>query len=343
MTIREIQIDTTSLRNFAEQKSGDPDKYVLYLKDGKFEAKHLSETTFFERVKAWFGFGPLSLRNIAKFIQDYNVFDKDLDLERKFIAKCEHYNQSHHLLKVSRTFLKTLSKHHSLGFAEASTLYVKKDHGVKSARKLDQVLDKAFVDSALGTGFVMDLSKTTPKNRAQVQAFITRNQASFGKQKFSSIDDAADWFEEILKPLEDLDTNISIGWVQKVEIDGHFYLLTCQKGSVTTFIKHSDGTIDRVVNENPSKLNFFVDEISITDVIVGVTDGFGDYVSEENLKATLQNVDDDGKQFFNRLVSTISQTNTTGPAASGKPITKQLYSSFDADNNGDDVAFFVLR
>jgi hypothetical protein len=88
---------------------------------------------------------------------------------------------------------------------------------------------------------------------------------------------------------------------------------------------------------------FYIDRIDRLDVIVGISDGFGDYITMKDMITEVGKVDVQPEQIFDNLVMKIKEevNQVTGPnvSASGKAATKEL----NGINEGDSVSLFVLR
>ena len=132
-------------------------KYVLRLKNQVISIVPIKKTRLFERVQAWFGYGPLSLKNISSFIQN-NYTSVHLSLGRdvqpfseKLIHKIQVYNQSHKTNPVSQSVINVLKIHTENPLVQFAC--AQKDQTYLSD---EGNADFAYVNQKMGFGFVVD-------------------------------------------------------------------------------------------------------------------------------------------------------------------------------------------
>lgn len=195
-----MSIDFTSIKNFVQNNQvvskGKQDKPVLKLQNGVLSVVLLKNTTLFERTKAWFGYGPLSLANIAEFIST-NAHEIKWNTTLSGQEKKDFFTKLHdctlsyndrHTRKIDKVAMNNLFKVdlntvHSL---DASKAFFHTDATYKTdGAGIDDV---AYADSTRGFGYVAD---GTGHNNSMMATVLNRVFANFNETYQSAYDSAA--------------------------------------------------------------------------------------------------------------------------------------------------------
>ena len=315
-----------NLDNFINTQT---EKYVLKLEKNDLKCVPLKETSLFDRVLAWFGFGPLSLGNIAKFISENAQKieqDKLSALHAKLNAKITLYNARHSYNKVSFETIKAISKCVPL----ITSAVAKKDKTYTS--EADGNVDFSYVDKESGFGYVLD---GAGHNNTHMQCELKKILDTFNEKykemiqekKFENITD----LEEFPKFLEGVFLELgstlinnpqfvgkgytfahqlnqpAMSFVQIVRFADQSYLFSVEFKNTALLIKKADGTYDRSLLINRGIINGLgginpqVKQTLLNpgDTVIGFSSGIGEYLTLDEMEKVI----DTEKNYDNLLPS----------------------------------------
>jgi hypothetical protein len=187
-------INFNQIKNFIQvpsqsnSETATNSKSVLRVKNNVLSIVPLKETTFFERIQAWFGFGPLSLSNISDFLsRNIGQIQRTPELtgteKQNFFDKihvlADTYNKHHTICKI-----KPLALDKILG---ASTVFYHKDATYNTEGIKDKVIDDvSYADAKRGFGYVVD---GTGHNNETMATVLDKIFTSFNKLYTSAYDE----------------------------------------------------------------------------------------------------------------------------------------------------------
>jgi hypothetical protein len=308
-----IKFNDESLVNFLSSSS---EKHVLILKNNTLNIVPISETNLLDRLSATFGFGPLNLNSIAKFIsknvEQINFKIKDSTQQATFYEKlrnkCTLYNTAMHrflsFTKICCSALQAIDKQIPMcGFAIAQ-----KDQTYHGDGKGN--VDFSYANKKLGLGYVVDgsghnhplmkevLGEILDKfNRSYEQEFTSRNFegiASIKEFLKSKLINLGETIKENNQPIKISEHKLQEGNVKKelyylkdylpgmslaqvVKINDQHHLLSIEFSDTALIIKKADGSFDTSLLKKRD--NFGVGDVRGKNVEVRVTEiGPGDQI-----------------------------------------------------------------
>lgn len=312
----------------APKTSAQPETvHLLRLnKKGRLECIEKGKAGKLERCKAFFGFGPLSMRNIAAFLQKHlpnsgiNKDTKELLME-KIHEKALRYNdnrsRSRFAKKIEPACIAAISNQFALagnGHSETGSTVTYADNytGAKVSHEAGN-MDFSHHNERLGYGFCLDGSgHSNPelKNKQEpvIHKFISDFEAALSEVKFTTVAQAQEWLQQQLKSFSEgfataefTDKTPALVFAQVVRIDGKRHLLTAHADDCTLAIKRKNGNIEFKTNPNPNNYTLgssadntifvppvHIHEVEQGDEIIGFTDGIGEFLSGEELRTLLQ-------------------------------------------------------
>lgn len=299
---------------------GDPrEKYVLALDKNSLNIIPLSQTFFFDRVKAWFGFGPLSLNRIAQFISQHNEEINNCliigriqeDFYKKLTGKCLAYNSHHrHLFsRIPNSTLAALQKHVPL----CSVASFSKDQTYHSTLELGNV-DFSYANKKLGFGYIIDGAGHDNIHMAMVlnkmlTGFNKSYKNALRSQTFDTVESARQFLADELNKLantlasnrriidpngstfEDRGYHPAMSFAQTIKIGSQYHLLSAELSDTMLIIKKANGTFDTSLIEKREDLglgsgtiNVKVTPLARGDTIIGFSDGVGEFLTLKECK-----------------------------------------------------------
>lgn len=311
-----INFNTSNIGHFLNYSSH---KHVLILNGNSLRFIPLNQTSIFQRVAARFGYGPLSLNNIANFIRLHNdeISEKLSDANReifyeKLSEKCSHYNNSyrHPFVKISNQALIVFKQQFSVcsyAYSSKSTTY-----NIEEGQS-DGNVDFSYSNKKLGFGYVVDGSGHNnpvmqPVLKDLVDNFTQSYETALESQLFTSIESAQQFLESHLKQFgktlsddrrpikksytfEDASYHPAMSFAQTIRIGSNHYLLSVELADTMLIIKKANGTFDTsLINPRPDfglgsgVINVCATPISPGDTIIGFSDGIGEFLTLEECK-----------------------------------------------------------
>jgi hypothetical protein len=284
------------------------------------------ETTFFERVAAWFGFGAISLKNIIYHLKENSV-KVDPKLELKFYEAI--YNKALKIKSIKTSDLNFISSHiqyhrtESLG-AEVSCTYAGSPEGI---------LDFSYKDTRSGYGFVFDgTGHGNPKMHSPYNELLGDFIADYNEAldfalnrhpPFKSPEEARVFVRDQIKQFHlfieeealEFDEEIAsfggaISFAQVLKISGKTCAIISNCGdSKTVIFNKTTGKLTSPVVANRlalgGVLNNYIDkkideytkivELQEGDEIIGLTDGVLDFLTKSEIETILIEGFDKGK------------------------------------------------
>jgi hypothetical protein len=272
----------------------------------------LEDTLLLERIKAWFGFGPLSLGNIANHISATNSQNKELT---NFIyRKACHYNKTHFFNKISKTTLKTLSKDRiefgavtsdnlNFSYALSRTGYVY--DGIFHNNPEPDLSDTKVVDK-----FNMFLGQKMLEVRFKTLQGVDAWFASLKKLLFSEIVlKKKDKHSYDATPVENYlkERHTSLSFARVIEINGKQKLFTAQAGNSIIIIRSSTGKYKLINKQDAAGFGVSMEHTSLHqiepgDEIFGMTDGIAEFLTIEEIQKEI-----DKNVYRNELVKNLKR------------------------------------
>ncbi|MDF2549828.1 MAG: hypothetical protein K0S07_895 [Chlamydiales bacterium] len=238
----------------------------------------LKNTSWLERLKAKFGFGPLSLSNISRFIQNnQEQFQQSLEemdqaqqgnFATKIYYKCNRFNAHHRLKKVESVIFELLFNYMSLA-SEAAAMkdqtYLGDDLGNVDFSHANKKLGLAYVID--GTGHNDPLMK--PILETHVTHFKERYEAELAAKMhaggFTSLEEAKNLFMKHIKSIaSDISSDGSrvkrgiplretpppaASLVQIVKVEDKTYLLSFERSDTCVLLMKNGQLDDRLVED----------------------------------------------------------------------------------------------
>jgi hypothetical protein len=302
-----------SLLSFFHQNEPG-EKYVLTVSENKLRCTPLSEISFADRLKAWFGTGPLSLNTIANYISKNagNVSEQlaptGISQSRFYESlyhKCVHHNQRHFFSKVDMTAIRAFSgKMQPYGYNAVDCTYANPQRG--------GCVDFSYVDTQTGFSYVLDgTGHNNPVMGAALSGVLSvfnkNYEQAIKRQSFITIDEAATFVAQQMQVLaQDMYNNgwnfnfgdptnhPAISFTQIVKINDEHYLISVEKADTTIIIKKANGQFDNslvvskgwdglgIDGNNPAELptiDVKLTPIQPGDTIISFSDGIGEFLT----------------------------------------------------------------
>ena len=277
-----FNFNTDNIECFLNKKPNQ-EKHVISLSGNTLRFVPISQTSFFHRIAAWFGFGPLSLNRITHFIVEHNkAIDQQIknpentaafykNLFRKVLVYNQNLHHSCHKVQTSTLdILKVKVRKDQCSYALASKDTTYNTH----ANGPDGNVDFSYVNQKLGFGYVVDgaghnnpLMQPVLKNI--LDEFNQSYEEAFAHQKFITIDDAKGFIEsqfielaqkvkqngskieesgtlDYICTLADASYQPAMSFAQIVKINSQYHLLTLEIGDTMMLIKKADEKTGRV-------------------------------------------------------------------------------------------------
>lgn len=296
------------------------EKYVIQLENNSLRVVKLKETSIWQRVAAWFGFGNLNLKNIENVIAKnenlINLNEPDQKIfYKKFSKKCDSFNKRHFFSKINKNALRILAKKSalcSMANFETDTTY---QPGLVNGN-----VDFCYANAKLGFGYVLDgsghnNSLMQPVLEKLLNSFNQSYELALKEQSFEDLNSAQQFvqaqFESLAQKMQEdksiVSSNYSftlsdpsmqpaISFVQIVVIDHKFYVLSFDLGDTALIIKKADDSFDHSLNIKKGNIGLGSGKIEIKiapiqsgDTIYGFSDGIGEFLTLEEIEEIILN------------------------------------------------------
>lgn len=262
--------------SFVSKTDSNENRSILRLDKNQLTIIPIAQTSLFERVQAWFGYGPLNLSNIASYISQNSeelklTSDSTLTPEdkqrfiRKFSHICANYNQHHFIRKVEMSTLNNLK--HAKAFAAIDATYKTNVKGIDDVAYANGIYNFAYV--ADGTGHDNEMmskvlnrifskfnQKYVTELKEEKKKFNLESQESFTnfvKKQLTELGDAIHNetepvdVEDPKRPITHMQSETlkpAFSFAQIVKLDDKRLLVSAQFSDTLLLIKKADGSFD---------------------------------------------------------------------------------------------------